>query len=154
MKRFPQPREYHPENLDKYKGSFPVVARSNLEAKVFRWMDITESIVAWSSESIAIKYYNPLDKKEHRYFPDLFFIQKKDNTYRGFLVEIKPELQTKPPKQGRKKQQVYLYEAKTYIINYSKWEAAKKWCEDTAKQKGISVEFRILTENDINSLMN
>jgi len=38
----------------------------------------------------------------------------------------------------------YIFEAKEYAKNQSKWAVAKEWCADRG------YEFRILTEEDLN----
>ena len=47
-------------------------------------------IINWASEELPIRYYNPIDKKYHRYFPD--FILKTDKN-KKMLIEIKPSRQ-------------------------------------------------------------
>ncbi len=110
-----------------------------------KYCDSNPSILEWSSEEIIIPYYSPVDKKYRRYFPD-FFIKSlnRDGTISKKIIEIKPKKQTVPPKKPKKKRSKgYLTEAKTYVTNHSKWEAAKKYCE---KRKWI---FQILTEDHL-----
>ena len=55
--------------------------------------DNKKHILKWSSEEIIIPYIYPIDNKKHRYFPDFL-----NQTTKGwFLIEVKPQIQTKPP---------------------------------------------------------
>ena len=65
---------YRVKNPKKYDGDFTnVVYRSHWEMQVFRWCDINDQVLKWSSEEIVVPYWLPLDKKYHRYFVDLKF---------------------------------------------------------------------------------
>ena len=65
-----------------------------MELRFMKWADRSTNVLKWNSEEIAIPYISPIDKKRHRYFPD-FLIQ----TDKGWtLIEVKPQVQTKPPK--------------------------------------------------------
>ena len=52
-----------------------------------RYCDLNEDILFWASEELPVRYYNPLDKKYHRYFPD--FVVKTVNNDK-YMIEIKP----------------------------------------------------------------
>jgi hypothetical protein len=136
--------KFKPKHPDKYKGDASNIwFRSSWELKVMQWLDLSENIVWWSSEELAIKYYNPIDNKIHRYFPDFIIkVTKKDKTTMTYVVEVKPEHQTKQPVK-KKKTQRFINESVTYIINQSKWKAATEFCKDHGW------EFKILTEKDI-----
>lgn len=138
---------FTPNNPKKYKGNFPIVYRSGLELKVFRWMDNNTNVTSWGSESIVIPYQSPLDGRVHRYFPDLIaHLNSKDGSVKKLVIEIKPEKQTLPPVSSiRKKKSTMLYEQVQYAVNQEKWKAAKTW----ANKKGY--QFIILTEKNINS---
>jgi hypothetical protein len=84
------------------------------------------------------KTYN----KIHRYFVDLKITTKDGKTW---LIEIKPEKETKEPK-PRKKTKRYIKEVMTYIKNQSKWEAAKEYAENRGWK------FDIWTEKTIKGL--
>jgi len=60
-----------------------------------------------------------------------------------FVVEIKPEAQTKAPAPKNRKTKRYLTEVSTYIINQSKWEAAEKFCSERGWK------FMIITEKHL-----
>lgn len=136
---------YRVKNIRKYEGDFKnVVYRSLWERQVFRWCDENDQVLKWSSEEIIIPYFYPLDRKNHRYFVDLKFTTAQGT----FLVEIKPKSQTVPPKKPIRQTPKYLEEARTYVKNQCKWEAANNyakdrnwqfviWTEDTIKSMGI-----------------
>lgn len=108
------------------------------------WCDKNENVLQWGSESVVIPYKSPKDGRVHRYFVDNVVKLKTKKGAKNFLVEIKPDSQTRPPKTtGRKSKKNLLYEQVTYAVNYCKWEAARKWCD----KKGF--EFIILTEKHI-----
>ena len=132
---------YRPTNPKKYVGDpNRIVYRSLLERRFMLYCDRTPEIIAWASEEIAIKYYNPLDKRVHRYFPDFIVKTDKDKKY---IIEIKPFKQTQKPKVPSKKTKSFMRESFEYIKNTSKWRAAKVYAEE----KGY--EFKIMTEKEL-----
>jgi hypothetical protein len=140
----PIPIKWKPKNPEKYNGNVNEIwARSSWERRVMQWLDLSENVVWWSSEELPIKYYNPIDNKIHRYFPDFIIkVKKKDGMVMTYVIEVKPEYQTKQPVK-RKKTQKFINESVTYIINQSKWKAATEFCKDHGW------EFKILTEKDL-----
>ena len=132
---------YKPTNPKKYVGNAnQIVYRSLLERRFMRYCDLNEDITHWASEELPVKYFSPLDKKYHRYFPD--FIIK---TIHGkkYMIEIKPSRQCKKPKPSRKKTKSFMRESFEYIKNQAKWNAAKQYCDDTG------MEFKIITEKEL-----
>jgi len=135
---------YKPKNISKYRGDYRnIVYRSGLELKFMRYLDGNDSILKWSSEEIVIPYRSPIDGKVHRYFPDFWVKTSQGET----LIEIKPKLQTlppksKPPKDGRKRRR-YITEVKRWGVNEAKWKAAKAYCMDR------NWKWVILTEDDL-----
>lgn len=136
--------KYTPKHPEKYKGDpTNIIWRSTWEVRVMKQLDENPNVLWWGSEELFIRYYSPIDNKIHRYFPDFVVkVKKKDDTVMTYLIEVKPEAQTKPPKQ-KKKTRRYLEESKTYIINQSKWKAATEFCKEHGWQ------FKILTEKDL-----
>jgi hypothetical protein len=136
-----------PKNPKKYAGdSNNIIWRSTWERKVMDWLDQSDSVVYWSSEELAIRYYNPIDNKIHRYFPDFIVkVKRKDGTVMTHVLEVKPEYQTKEPVRKRRTQK-FINEYVTYAINQSKWKAASEFCKDRGW------EFRILTEKNLGIL--
>jgi hypothetical protein len=133
-----------PQNPSKYNGDATnIIWRSTWEQRVMKWLDLSENVVWWSSEELPIKYFNPIDNKIHRYFPDFIVkIKKKDGLVMTYVIEVKPEYQTKQPVRKRKTQK-FINESVTYIVNQSKWKAATEFCKDHGW------EFKILTEKDL-----
>lgn len=136
---------YKPINESKYIGSFPIICRSSWETKFCIYCDNTDNVLEWASEPVKIEYYNPVDKKYHFYYPD-FYIKIKTASGKkvSYLVEIKPESLIKkpiPPKRKTKKSIAnYKYAVNTYIKNFYKILAVKKY----VKERGW--EFIIITE--------
>ena len=131
---------YRPTNPKKYVGNTKqIVYRSLLERRFMRYCDLNEDILYWASEELPVRYYSPLDKKYHRYFPD--FIVKTVNNEK-YMIEIKPSRQAVKPKPPKKKTKSYMRESFEYIKNQAKWQAAKSYCED----KGM--KFKLITEKD------
>lgn len=136
--------KFKPKNPEKYVGNASnIIWRSTWERRVMDWLDKSNNVISWSSEELHIKYYSPIDDKIHRYFPD-FIVKMKDKTniIKVYVIEVKPEYQTKPPTQKRKTKR-YIEEHKTYITNCSKWKAAEAFC----KEQGWI--FKVITEKDL-----
>ena len=116
-----------------------------MELNFMKWCERSEKVLKWNSEEVVIPYISPMDKKRHRYFPD-FLIQ----TNKGWtLIEVKPLVQTKPPKKiliekvTLKKKRRYVKAVKTWLINEAKWNAAKKVCEVNGWK------FELMTEKQL-----
>ena len=136
---------FTPSNLQKYKGSLPIIYRSSLELKAFRNMDSNDNIISWGSESVVVPYHYPFNNTIRRYFVDIVALLKNPSTgaLKKLLIEIKPHRQTLPPQPSKNKsQKTSIYETQQYIINQCKWNAAKEW----AAKKGYT--FLILTEKN------
>ena len=132
---------YRPTNPKKYVGNTKqIVYRSLLERRFMRYCDLNEDILYWASEELPVRYYNPLDKKYHRYFPD--FVVKTVNNDK-YMIEIKPSRQAVKPKPPKKKTKSYMRESFEYIKNQAKWQAAKSYCDDNGMQ------FKLITEKDL-----
>ena len=137
---------YKPINSKKYRGNDYPRFLSSWELKLFRWCDLNEDVMEWSSEGIAIPYNNPVTEKKSTYFPDVAVKIKVNGEMKKYLIEIKPFKQTIDPKNvdhGRKRKKTILYENLNYIKNVAKWNAAKNWCQK------MGYEFTILTEKEI-----
>jgi len=140
---------FKPENPEKWfiskggLGKGRVEYRSSWELKFMRWADRHPNVLAVASEEVVIPYRSPLDGRIHHYYTDFYI---KVRNVRGEivekLIEVKPHAQTQQPRQKKNKKK-YLWECRTYIINKTKWEAAKKWADD----KGM--EFVIMTEYEL-----
>ena len=132
---------YHPKKPEKYVGDVTkIVYRSLLERKFMLQCDSNPDIINWASEELAIRYYNPIDKRYHRYFPD-FIVKTSKGT--KIIIEIKPSRQCKPPKPPKKKSRSFLRDSFEYIKNQAKWKAALAYCEAN------NAEFKLITEKDL-----
>lgn len=108
------------------------------------FLDRDKAVVEWSSEEFFIPYRCRTDGKVHRYFPDFKIKWRKANGQTiTQVVEIKPKGQTVPPSRPPRMTKRYLNEAMTYAKNKSKWEYARKWCDDR------NYEFVIMTEKEL-----
>jgi len=135
---------FKPINYAKYEGDpTNIVYRSSWELIVLKWMDVSSTVVKYSSEEIIIPYISNVDGKSHRYFPDMkATFKQKDGSLKTFLIEIKPYTQTIPPKNNKNKR-ILMEQLATYEVNQNKWEAARKYCKDRG------YEFMIITEYEI-----
>lgn len=123
---------FKPLNPQKYKGDpTNIVYRSGYELKLMQYLDRHPQIISWSSEETVIPYRSPIDNRMHRYFMD-FKITKinTDGTRETILIEVKPKVQTQPPKVQSKVTKRYLTEVHNWGINSAKWEAAEKYCRE------------------------
>ena len=130
----------------KFQGRQKPIFRSSYEKQCFYLLEQNPGVLWWKSESNTVKYLNPLDGNYHTYFIDLTFraVDKGTGNFTTFLVEVKPHSQTVPPiMTPRKRKKTFETEAKTYIINISKWNAAYDFC----KKHGY--KFYIWTEKDM-----
>lgn len=142
-------RKYHqgrfvPRNPDKYNGNVNnIVYRSGWERVAFNFCDLNTNIVQWASEETVIGYLNPVSNTYRRYYVDLkITVKLADETYKTFLVEIKPYAETVAPRKG-KNLKSYAYRVRTFVTNMAKWAAARAYC----KKHGY--EFIIWTEREL-----
>ena len=132
---------YKPTYPKKYVGDpKKIVYRSLLERRFMRYCDLNQDILYWASEELPIRYFNPIDKKFHIYFPDFVVKTSKQKKY---MIEVKPSRQIGKPKPPKKKTKSYMRESFEYIKNQAKWQAAKSYCEDN------DLEFKIISEKDL-----
>ena len=126
---------YRPLNPQKYLGSQLPIYKSELERLCMRYLDSNDLIVSWSYEPQAIKYFDKAHNKVRHYYIDFIAVAKCGNFKKTIWIEVKPESETKPPRNKKD-----FKAATTYLVNTCKWEAAQQ----LAKSKGY--EFHILTE--------
>ena len=122
---------FTPKNKQKYNGDAEnIVYRSSWELRTMKWLDEHPQVMYWASEEIAIPYVSPVDNKVHRYFPDFIAKMKRnDGTVMTYIIEVKPDAQTKMPTQKRKTKN-FISEAATYAVNQEKWRAADIFCQE------------------------
>ncbi len=121
---------YQPNNPEKFRAaqdplmnSGPVpFYRSSWELKMYKWCDNNNDIEYWGTESIHIKYFDPVKNKIRRYYPDVF-IKFLDG--RKIIIEIKPAKENNHP------------------TNIAKWESATKYAEQ------IGAEFVVMNEKHL-----
>lgn len=114
----------------------PAIYRSGLEFQFMTYCENNPNIVKWASEPIEIPYTCRLDNKQHKYYPDFVFQNKKGNIV---IVEVKPENQTVKPDVCDT-----LWLKEQWIKNVDKWNAAKEYAE----KRGM--KFIIVTEKFFN----
>lgn len=136
---------YSPTNIEKYVGQYPIVCRSSWEYRYCQWLDITPAVLEWSSEGHCIRYLDPTQRdKTRRYYPDFYVCLHTDKGKRRFLVEVKPDKDTKPPnKRGKKSQKTKATMTRTYLINQAKFRAAEVY------SKKMGFIFKVLTEKQL-----
>lgn len=133
--------KFKPLNPKKYLGDTKnIVYRSSWELIYLSKLDKDDNVVKWSSEEIQVPYRSPIDGQIHRYFVDMYVEYKNGDK---FLIEIKPEKQTRPPEKQSKPTKKYLKEVVTWGINEAKFLAATKYAE----KRGW--KFKILTEKHL-----
>lgn len=135
---------FKPKNPKKYNGDpNNIVYRSSWELYVMKYFDDHPNVIFWASEEVFVPYFNPVDQKMHRYFPDFIVkMQRKDNTVMTYMIEVKPFSQTQQPERKRKTKK-FIQESVTYVINQSKWKAADEFCQEHGWK------FQILTEKEL-----
>lgn len=136
--------KFTPKNPNKYKGNVQnIIWRSTWELRLLKWLDENSSVIEYASEEIIVPYTSPVDGKIHRYYIDFYVkVKTRTNEIKVYLIEVKPYIQTLPPKKKRNTKK-YLQEINTYAVNLAKWEAAKKFA------KNNNVEFLVLTEKTL-----
>ena len=129
----------------KYKGNpTKVVYRSSWELKFMNYCDTNTNILEWGSEEMYVWYKSPVDNKPHRYFPDFYIKARESNgQIKKYIIEVKPQRQTKPPAKPKRQTKSYLYEAYEYARNQAKWKAASSFCKDRL------YEFKVMTEDEL-----
>ena len=120
---------YIPKNPEKYvqpidktmnESIYPFM-RSSWERKFAQWCDSSSLVKKWSTEYTKIQYWDSVQNKYRRYFPD-FFVELEN---RKVVIEIKPKNQMKMQ------------------INQDKWAAAREFC------KLHNYEFIVITEKEL-----
>lgn len=136
---------YKPNNSEKCLNRTPIVYRSMLECRTFRFFDNSPSVLKWGSELFPIQYMK--GDKPARYWVDIYAEMKIGDEVKKFIFEVKPEKQTISPKPSKnKKRSTVVYEQTMWYINNQKWDAARAW----AIKNGL--EFKIITEKDVENL--
>lgn len=133
---------FTPKNPSKYVGNVDnIVYRSGWELTFMQMLDSSENVIRYASDTtgIVVPYYNELDKKMHKYFPDFVVTIIEKSLEVTYMIEIKPAKQTVPPKYRNSKK--YLSEMFEYKKNQFKWKAAQTFC------KKRNWKFMVVTEH-------
>lgn len=140
---------FKPVNKNKCLNTEFVVYRSSLELSVMLFLDKSDKVKKWGSETTVIPYFKEVEQRPARYFIDFTITLENNGKLETWLVEVKPEKETLPPTnaRGTKKQSTIMYESMTWITNNNKWESAKKYAE----KKGY--KFVLMTEKNIHHLI-
>lgn len=134
---------YKVRNKSKYIGDKRnIIYRSLWERSFCKWCDSNRKVIKWAIEPFHIPYFDKGQRKNRKYNPD-FYMEMEDGV--KYLIEIKPDYETKPPKM-RKGSKKYIVAEATYMTNTSKWETANKYCES----KGW--KFKIITEHTLKEM--
>ena len=161
---------YIPEHPEKWLTK-EIIYRSSWEFLFCKWVDQNPSVLKVASEPIGIKYLdptgnleycmkhnldmnNPQNWKPRTYYTD-FWIEIADDTKpdgkKRIFIEIKPYDQTQCPKPltesaSLKEHKAYNRAAQTFLVNQSKWTAARKYFEERG------AEFMVITERTLQQL--
>lgn len=163
------PQEY----IHKYVGDpTQIIYRSSLERSWCVYCSVNPNILRWSSEPIAIKYYNPIkflkakqnakkglfEAEEARrkaisnYYVDFWCeVRNASGEVKKVFIEIKPHYQTiepKPPKQNAplREHKRFVRDAETYAVNIAKWKSAREYSEK------MGCLFIVVTEKTLKNL--
>jgi hypothetical protein len=140
--------EFKPIHKDKILNKEPIIYRSGLELKVMLALDGHPVVKKWGSEVSIISYFKQTEQRDARYFIDFTIIIETPTGFQTWLVEVKPDRQTREPtNHGNKKSSTILYENLQWTTNQNKWDAAEKY----AKRKGW--HFAIMTEKNIDDFL-
>lgn len=138
---------YNLLNPAKYVGDpKKIIFRSSWERRFAIYCDTNERILAWSSEPVEIPYMNPVDREIRPYNVDFYLrLKTGESEYKEYIVEVKPSRQLKQPvaPSGRiteKRMTAYTNQMKSYLINMSKFKAAKEYAI------GRGWDFLVVTE--------
>lgn len=137
---------YKVENQDKYIGDLTkIIYRSSWEYRFCRYCDVNDEVLKWSSEPVGIKYISPIDGREHTYYVDFYMRVQRDDLYEDYIAEVKPSASLSQPilegNMTTKKLKNYNYALSTWLVNRSKFAAAKNYAE------GRGYKFIIVTED-------
>ena len=88
---------YKIQNPHKYLGNpSEIVYRSSWEYKFMIWCDLNSGVLKWCSEMYRIPYVD-FKGKQRTYIPDFYIETQGEGKVNRFLVEIKPEQETRQP---------------------------------------------------------
>lgn len=116
---------YMPINPLKYLGGQLPIYRSGIELKFFKFLDHNRQVLRWSSETIGVRYFDSVQRKQRTYYIDTFVEIKEGTSIKKYLVELKDHKETiKPIQTPKKKKSTLLYEECQWKTNNCKWSQA------------------------------
>jgi hypothetical protein len=142
---------YKIQHVHKYLGNpAEIVYRSSWEFKFMLYCDLNPGVIKWCSEMYRIPYVD-FKGKQRTYIPDFYIETQGEEKLNRFLIEIKPEQETKEPEIpkgtiSKNKLKGIEYQCAAWIKNKHKWAFTVEWC------KNRDIEFKIVTEHYINRL--
>jgi hypothetical protein len=140
--------EYIPDFPEKCLNKGTIQYRSSWEKRMLHFLDHQPNCIKYGYEIIKIPYHSEVDGRMHEYIVDFYAVMKEvKGTVKKYLIEIKPDDQTKrpvmPKKRSEKSMKNFLYEARQYIINQNKWKYAQSYCN----QNGFI--FKLITQKSL-----
>lgn len=133
-----------PMNPDKYIGNVSkIYYRSGWEFEFLKFCDRDNRIIRYSSESVHVPYMNPIDRKAHRYFIDIY-LEMIDSGGKlvKWWIEIKPDKYTKFPTEPKRKSAKamanYKRHYETTLVNIEKFKSAKYWSKQMGCNFGVA----------------
>lgn len=158
-------------NTDKYVGDpSKIIYRSTWEFAFIKYCDASPSVVKWSSEPIAVKYFdkvsklvecqkykldpnNPSNWIQKNYYIDFWcMVDNGNGEIKKLFIEIKPSnklVKPVPPPKDASPSVIKKFNtiAKEYLINEEKFKAMKKYAESNG------AEFHIFTEKTLQNII-
>lgn len=139
---------FYPKNPQKYVGKAPIIYRSSWELAAMQFYDKHPYVLAWQSETVQIRYFNPVKGQPSIYIPD-FLVKYTDGTGKIFveMVEVKPLKEvpgyTKISERTGRTLKVDKSTQMQQQINAAKWMAAQAYC------RAHGMTFRVVTEQTL-----
>ena len=128
---------YTPRNPQKYIGivdSRGIPYRSSLEYKFMVMIDNNSDVIRWAYEhpKIVINYYDPVKKKHRNYYPDYYMECMVHGKLRTFLIEVKPEHETRLPNRNNySNDKSYIRQLSINAVVEAKRRATIEYCKKT-----------------------
>ena len=92
------------QTLKKYKGDpSNIIYRSLWERKFMVYCDKNEKILEWGSEEFFVPYRSPLMERYIDTFQTFYVKVKTPTGTKKWVVEVKPKVQTRPPRIPKRK---------------------------------------------------
>lgn len=129
---------FKPKQPSKYKGNIHKIKfRSSWEYDMMVMLDSSPLVKAWSSETIIVKYYDSVLRKNRNYYTD-FYVEWNNGTKK--ILEIKPH--TKLIKPSPNVTPRVLHE---HINIFDKANATVAYCR-VLQRRGIDVKFAFVSK--------